>query len=92
MAYRHGAWEVWSFCTHYMTNTIRMLSQICLTSYKRCVQAFNWAGFDDGTTFLGGLEVNRTTTTSDFATVAYRAQLLGFNAVRLPFRSAAHLL
>ena len=54
------------------------------------MQAFNWAGFDDGTTFLGGLHINRTTSTSDFATVAYRAQLLGFNAVRIPFRSAYH--
>jgi hypothetical protein len=50
------------------------------------VQAFNWAGWDDGTTFVGGLYTNRSTTHADFATVVYRAQLLGFNAVRLPFR------
>ena len=38
---------------------------------------------------MGGLYTNRTTSQSDFATVVYRAQLLGFNAVRLPFRFAS---
>lgn len=35
---------------------------------------------------MGGLWAGRTTQQGDFATVAYRAQLLGFNAVRIPFR------
>lgn len=52
------------------------------------VQAFNWNGFQDGTTFVGGLYGNLSTSVGDFATVVYRAQLLGFNAVRLPFRYA----
>jgi hypothetical protein len=50
------------------------------------MQAFNWGGFDDGTSFLGSLWVNRSMGVGDMATVVYRAQLLGFNAVRLPFR------
>ena len=50
------------------------------------MQAFNWGGFDDGSTFLGGLYVNRSIDVGDMAMVVYRAQLLGFNAVRLPFR------
>ena len=53
----------------------------------QCLQAFNWGGFDDGSTFLGGLYVNRSIDVGDMAMVVYRAQLLGFNAVRLPFRS-----
>ncbi len=35
---------------------------------------------------MGGLWAGRTTQQGDFATVTYRAQLLGFNAVRIPFR------
>ena len=58
----------------------------------QCLQAFNWGGFDDGSTFLGGLYVNRSIDVGDMAMVVYRAQLLGFNAVRLPFRSAASML
>ena len=60
-----------------------------LGMYKRDphgMQAFTWTGFEDGTTFLGGLWNDSTTLGGDFATVVYRAQLLGFNAVRLPFR------
>lgn len=50
------------------------------------VQAFTWNGFEDGTTFLGGLWAGKTTQQADFATLVYRAQLYGFNAVRIPFR------
>ena len=50
------------------------------------VQAFTWNGFEDGTTWLGGLWAGKTTQQGDFATVVYRAQLYGFNAVRIPFR------
>lgn len=49
-------------------------------------QAFSWYGFNDGSTMLGGLWGGAHTQVGDFATVVYRAQLLGFNAVRLPFR------
>ena len=58
------------------------------TSYpvSLSLQAFNWAGWDDGTTFQGGLYPYRSTLYGDFATAVYRAQLLGFNAVRLPLR------
>ena len=34
---------------------------------------------------VDGLYVGDSTLTGDFATVAYRIQLLGFNAIRLPF-------
>jgi len=53
------------------------------------LQAFTWSGFEDGTTFMGGLWTGRNTQEGDFATLVYRAQLYGFNAVRLPFRWAA---
>lgn len=35
---------------------------------------------------MGGLWAGKTTQQGDFATAVYRAQLLGFNAVRIPFR------
>ena len=50
------------------------------------LQAFTWNGFEDGTTWLGGLWAGKTTEQGDFATLVYRAQLYGFNAVRIPFR------
>ena len=50
------------------------------------VQAFTWNGFEDGTTWMGGLWAGLTTQQGDFATITYRAQLYGFNAVRIPFR------
>ena len=34
---------------------------------------------------VDGLYANDETLTSDFAGVAYRIQLLGFNAIRMPF-------
>ena len=50
------------------------------------LQAFTWNGFEDGTTWLGGMWSGSTTQQGDFATLVYRAQLYGFNAVRIPFR------
>ena len=54
------------------------------------VQAFTWNGFEDGTTWLGGLWSGKTSQQGDFATIVYRAQLYGFNAVRIPFRYSPH--
>ena len=54
------------------------------------LQAFTWNGFEDGTTWLGGLWAGKTTEQGDFATLVYRAQLYGFNAVRIPFRWAQY--
>ena len=50
------------------------------------LQAFTWNGFEDGTTWLGGMWSGLTTQQGDFATLVYRAQLYGYNAVRVPFR------
>ena len=50
------------------------------------MQAFTWNGFEDGTTWMGGLWAGLNTQQGDFATITYRAQLYGFNAVRIPFR------
>jgi len=36
-------------------------------------------------TLVDGLYAGTDTLTGDLATVAYRIQLLGFNAIRLPF-------
>jgi hypothetical protein len=48
-------------------------------------KAFSWFGFNNGDTMVDGLWGNSTPLVFDFATVVYRQQLLGFNAVRLPF-------
>ena len=64
----------------------RQLDGVVQALALQYMQAFNWGGFDDGSTFLGGLYVNRSIGVGDMAMVVYRAQLLGFNAVRLPFR------
>lgn len=45
----------------------------------------NYFGFDDGNTMVDGLWAGSDQLTLDFATIVYRMQLLGFNAVRLPF-------
>ncbi len=50
------------------------------------MQAFTWNGFEDGTTWMGGLWAGLNTQQGDFATITYRAQLYGFNAIRIPFR------
>uniref|UniRef100_A0A383VWA1 Glycoside hydrolase family 5 domain-containing protein n=1 Tax=Tetradesmus obliquus TaxID=3088 RepID=A0A383VWA1_TETOB len=47
----------------------------------------NWFGFNNGKTMVDGLDAgNGTWLAADFATIVYRMKLLGFNAVRLPFR------
>ena len=50
----------------------------------RCLQGINWFGFNSGSTMLDGLW-GQDALSKDFATVVHRLQLLGFNAVRLPF-------
>lgn len=49
-----------------------------------CLQGINWFGFNNGSTMLDGLW-GQDAFSKDFATVVHRLQLLGFNAVRLPF-------
>ncbi len=49
------------------------------------LMGINYFGFDDGNTMVDGLWEGSDQLTLDFATVVYRIQLLGFNAVRLPF-------
>lgn len=48
------------------------------------LKGVNWFGFNNGATMVDGLW-SPGGLSSDFATVVYRMQLLGFNAVRLPF-------
>lgn len=38
---------------------------------------------------MDGLYGNLSSSVGDFATAVYRAQLMGFNAVRMPFRHVA---
>ncbi|KAK9803427.1 hypothetical protein WJX72_011774 [[Myrmecia] bisecta] len=45
----------------------------------------NWFGFELSTTMVDGLWQGPDSMTMDFATVIQRIQLLGFNAIRLPF-------
>ncbi|KAI8474575.1 MAG: hypothetical protein J3K34DRAFT_407464 [Monoraphidium minutum] len=45
----------------------------------------NWFGFNNGMTWLNGLWAGGKSGNSDFATIVYELQLLGFNAIRLPF-------
>ncbi|DBB04409.1 TPA: hypothetical protein ACH3X1_012892 [Trebouxia sp. C0004] len=49
------------------------------------LMGINFFGFDDGNTMVDGLWAGSDQLTLDFATIVYRIQLLGFNAVRLPF-------
>jgi aryl-phospho-beta-D-glucosidase BglC (GH1 family) len=48
------------------------------------LKAVNWFGFNNQATMVNGLWGSDSMTV-DFATVVYRMQLLGFNAIRLPF-------
>ena len=46
----------------------------------------NWFGFENGRTFVDGLWANPwNAVVADFATVAWRIKLMGFNTIRLPF-------
>ena len=46
----------------------------------------NWFGFENGQTIVDGLWGNvQNAVVADFATVAWRLKLMGFNTVRLPF-------
>ncbi|CAL5227268.1 g10199 [Coccomyxa viridis] len=49
------------------------------------LKGVNWFGFETSNTLMDGLWQGPTALTQDFGTVAYRIQLLGFNAIRLPF-------
>lgn len=49
------------------------------------MHGINWFGFNNGMTWLNGLWAGGKSGHSDFATIAYELQLLGFNAIRLPF-------
>jgi hypothetical protein len=62
-------------------------------STPTALKGFNWFGFETGDTMVQGLMPNfanprNFSQVGDFATVVYRQQALGFNAVRLPFRFA----
>lgn len=48
------------------------------------LKGVSWFGFNNHATMVDGLKTS-STLASDFATVVYRLQLLGFNAIRLPF-------
>jgi hypothetical protein len=50
------------------------------------LKAFNWFGFDNGQTAPDGLWAGGSVFNTDFAHIVYQMQLLGFNAVRLPFK------
>lgn len=45
----------------------------------------NWFGFNNQSTMVDGLWGGPDSISFDFATIVHRLQLLGFNAVRLPF-------
>jgi len=49
------------------------------------LKGVNWFGFNNQSTMVDGLWGGPDSLSYDFATVVYRMQLLGFNAVRLPF-------
>ena len=50
------------------------------------IKGLNWFGFENGQTIVDGLwgQVSNGIV-SDFATVAWRIKLMGFNTIRLPF-------
>ena len=45
----------------------------------------NYFGFDDANTMFDGLWGGSDSLAQDWATIVYRIQLLGFNAIRIPF-------
>ena len=49
------------------------------------LKGVNWFGFNNGDTMVDGLWQTPDPLAFDFATIVYRMQLLGFNAIRLPF-------
>lgn len=49
------------------------------------MHGINYFGFNNAQTMVDGLWAGQTSLTKDFSTQVYRQQLLGFNAVRLPF-------
>lgn len=50
------------------------------------LRGINWFGLEEaGNSMVDGLWITPDSLTLDFATIVYRLQLLGFNAVRLPF-------
>lgn len=49
------------------------------------MHGINYFGFNNAQTMVDGLWAGKTSLTKDFSTQVYRQQLLGFNAVRLPF-------
>ena len=54
-------------------------------------QGLNWFGFETSATMVGGLWAGSTSLTQDFSTIVWRMQLLGLNAVRLPFSFQARV-
>lgn len=49
------------------------------------LKGINWFGFNNQASMVDGLWGGSNAMAGDFATVVYRMQLLGFNAVRIPF-------
>lgn len=49
------------------------------------LKAYNWFGFNNGQTSMDGLWAGGAAFHTDFAAIAYQLQLLGFNAIRIPF-------
>jgi hypothetical protein len=49
------------------------------------LKGLSWFGFNNGDTMVDGMWQSSNSIAFDFATIVYRMQLLGFNAVRLPF-------
>lgn len=49
------------------------------------LKGVNWFGFNNQSTMVDGLWGGPNSIAFDFATVVYRMELLGFNAIRLPF-------
>jgi hypothetical protein len=49
------------------------------------LKGVNWFGFNNGDTMVDGLWQTPNPLAFDFATIVYRMQLLGINAIRLPF-------
>jgi hypothetical protein len=49
------------------------------------VKGLSWFGFNNGATMVDGLWAGGSQAATDFAMIVYELQLLGFNAIRLPF-------
>jgi hypothetical protein len=57
-----------------------------VTGQPFAIKGINWFGFNNGQGSVDGLWAGGSDAATDFLQLVYQVRLLGFNAVRVPFR------